>query len=429
MEVVEQMPHLIRQAFREATTATPRPVHLDVAGFTGDALTPLELDADMSVDDCHTRFPAFRPAPDTSAIERAAKAIAQSKKPVIIADRGVIISGAKDALKALGEKIQAPITATLDAKSAILETDPLFRGMVGLYGRSCTNHIVDEADLIIYAGSNTSDHTTANWKLPKVGTPIIQIDLDPVEIGRNYPGTIGIQSDVKLGLEALANTSAPAKREEWLKHSQSLVDAWKTEMQAELTRSEVPMRPQRLCHELTKVLPSDAILVADTGYSALWTGNLVDMLHPKQTYMRAAGSLGWSFPASIGAKAAAPNRTVVCFTGDGGFSYHLPELETAKRMGLNVIVIVNNNECLSQGVKNLNIAYGDRAHTRKSECYVYEKTDFAKIAQSFNCFGVTVEDPKDFKAAFDAAVASNLPAVIDVKTEFAYQAQLAWVPV
>jgi acetolactate synthase-1/2/3 large subunit len=189
------------------------------------------------------------------------------------------------------------------------------------------------------------------------------------------------------------------------------------------------MRPQRLCHELTKVLPSDAILVADTGYSALWTGNLVDMLHPKQTYMRAAGSLGWSFPASIGAKAAAPNRTVVCFTGDGGFSYHLPELETAKRMGLNVIVIVNNNQCLSQGVKNLNIAYGDRAHTRKSECYVYEKTDFAKIAQSFNCFGVTVEDPKDFKAAFDAAVASNLPAVIDVKTEFAYQAQLAWVPV
>jgi acetolactate synthase-1/2/3 large subunit len=188
------------------------------------------------------------------------------------------------------------------------------------------------------------------------------------------------------------------------------------------------MQPQRLCYELTQVLPSDAILVADTGYSALWTGNLVDMLHPGQTYMRAAGSLGWSFPASIGAKAAAPKRTVVCFTGDGGFSYHLPELETAKRMGLNVIVIVNNNECLSQGVKNLNIAYGNRPEGRKAECYVYQKTDFAKIAQAFNCFGASVEDPKDFKAAFDAALASNLPAVIDVKTEFAYQAQMAWVP-
>jgi acetolactate synthase-1/2/3 large subunit len=428
MEVIEQMPHLIRQAFREATTSTPRPVHIDVAGFTGDALTPLDIDAEIDVDDCHTHFPAFTPAPDNSAIDRAIKAIALSKKPVIIADRGVIFSGAKDALKALGEKIQSPIAATLDAKSAILETDPLFRGMVGLYGRSCTNHMVDEADLIIYAGSNTSDHTTANWKLPKAGTPIIQIDLDPVEIGRNYPNTIGIQSDVRLGLEALSKNAAPAKHDEWLEHTKSLVSKWKDEMHAELTRADIPMRPQRLCHELTQVLPSDAILVADTGYSALWTGNLVDMLHPEQTYMRAAGSLGWSFPASIGAKAAAPKRTVVCFTGDGGFSYHLPELETAKRLGLPVIVIVNNNECLSQGVKNLNIAYGNRPEGRKSECYVYEKTDFAKIAQSFNCFGATVVDPKDFKAAFDAAAASNLPAVIDVKTEFAYQAQLAWVP-
>ena len=428
MEVIEQMPHLIRQAFREATTSTPRPVHIDVAGFTGDALTPLDIDAEIDVDDCHTRFPAFTPAPDKSAIDRAIKAIALSKKPVIIADRGVIFSGAKDALKALGEKIQSPIAATLDAKSAILETDPLFRGMVGLYGRSCTNHMVDEADLIIYAGSNTSDHTTANWKLPKAGTQIIQIDLDPVEIGRNYPNTIGIQSDVRLALEALSKNAAPAKHDDWLEYTKSLVSKWKDEMHAELTRVDIPMRPQRLCHELTQVLPSDAILVADTGYSALWTGNLVDMLDPEQTYMRAAGSLGWSFPASIGAKAAAPKRTVVCFTGDGGFSYHLPELETAKRLGLPVIVIVNNNECLSQGVKNLNIAYGNRPEGRKSECYVYEKTDFAKIAQSFNCFGATVVDPKDFKAAFDAAVASNLPAVIDVKTEFAYQAQLAWVP-
>ena len=429
MEVVEQMPHLIRQAFREATTTTPRPVHLDVAGYTGDALTPLEVDVEIAVDGVHTTFPAFRPGPDMAAIGRAVKAIQASQRPVLIADRGVVISGARVALRALGEKIQAPIVATLDAKSTILETDNLFRGMVGLYGSSCTNHIVDEADLIIYAGSNTSDHTTANWNLPRAGIPIIQIDLDPVEIGRNYAGTIGIQSDVRAGLEALTANAPPSRHDAWLKHTQSLVDVWKGEVKEEAIRSELPMRPQRLCKELTNVLPEDAILVADTGYSALWTGNLVDMLYPGQTYMRAAGSLGWSFPASIGAKAAAPNRTVVCFTGDGGFSYHLPELETARRLGLNVIVVVNNNQCLSQGVKNLNIAYGDRPEGRKSECYVYEKTDFAKIAQSFNCFGVTVEKPEDFKTAFESALSSNLPAVIDVKTEFAYQAKMAWVPV
>ena len=301
--------------------------------------------------------------------------------------------------------------------------------MVGLYGRSCTNHMVDEADLVIYFGSNTSDHTTANWKLPRAHIQTIQVDMDPVEIGRNYAKCIGIQADVRSTLEVLAHACNAQSRDEWLNYTKTLSDAWWKEQEIELSRTQTPMHPQRLCRELTNILPKDAILVADTGYSALWTGNLVDMTHPEQFYMRAAGSLGWSFPAAIGAKAAAPHRTVVCFTGDGGFSYHLPELETATRWGLNVIVIVNNNECLSQGVKNLNIAYGDRPEGRKKECYVYEPTDFAKIAQAFNCFGITVEKPEDFKSAFEAAVASNLPAVIDVKTEFAYQAQLAWVPV
>ncbi|MEI7532017.1 MAG: thiamine pyrophosphate-binding protein [Betaproteobacteria bacterium] len=429
MEVVEQMPHLIRQAFREATTATPRPSHVDVAGFTGDALTPLEVDFEIAVDEAHTIYPAFRPQPDEAMINKAKAAIANSKKPVIIADRGAVISGAREALQQFAEKIQAPITVTLDAKSLVLESEPLFRGMVGLYGRSCTNHIVDEADLVIYFGSNTSDHTTANWKLPRPNVQTIQVDMDPVEVGRNYAKCIGIQADVRSTLEALALHCPVQKHDDWLAYTQTLVVAWWKEQEVELSRKELPMRPQRLCREITKILPKDAILVADTGYSALWTGNLVDMTDPQQFYMRAAGSLGWSFPAAIGAKAAAPHRTVVCFTGDGGFSYHLPELETAKRWGLNVIVIVNNNECLSQGVKNLNIAYGDRAEGRKKECYVYEPTDFAKIAQAFNCFGTTVEKPEDFKAAFEAAVASNLPAVIDVKTEFAFQAQLAWVPV
>ncbi len=248
-------------------------------------------------------------------------------------------------------------------------------------------------------------------------------------MGRNYPNTIGILSDVGKGLEALTATAQRVERVEWLASSQKLVDAWWQEQMPELTRDAVPMRPQRLCRLLTEVLPEDAILVADTGYSALWSGNLVELHHRNQTFMRAAGSLGWSFPAAIGAKAAAPDRTVVCFTGDGGFAYHLPELETARRWGLNTITIVNNNHCLSQGVKNLNIAYSHReAEGRKSECYVYRETDFAKVAQSFDCFGITVERPEDFKAAFAAALASNLPAVIDVKTEFAYQAQMAWMP-
>ena len=428
MEVVEQMPHLVRQAFREATTGTPRPVHLDVGGLTGDALTPLEVSFELDVDMAHTTYPAFRPAPDTAAVQRAVAAIGKSQRPVIVADRGVIVSGAGEALRAFAERIQAPVVTTLDARSVMIESDALYRGNVGLYGRSCANHVVAEADLVIYAGSNTSDHTTANWKLPQSGTAIIQLDLDPVEIGRNYPHTIGLQCDVRTGLQALTLAASATPRAAWLAATAAHVATWRAEVEPELASDAFPIRPQRLCRELTRVLPTNAILVADTGYSALWSGNLVDLLHRGQTYMRAAGSLGWAFPASLGAKAAAPDRPVICFTGDGGFAYHLPELETARRCGLKTITIVNNNHCLSQGVRNLNIAYQHRDEGRKSECYVYRETDFAAVARSFDCLGLTVERAEDFGAAFAQAMASDIPVVIDVKTEFAYQAPMAWVP-
>jgi acetolactate synthase-1/2/3 large subunit len=318
--------------------------------------------------------------------------------------------------------------ATLDAKDLIVEDHPLFRGTGGLYGRSGANHTVAEADLVIYAGSNTSDHTTANWKMPRESTAIIQIDLDPVEIGRNYPSTIGIQSDVRAALQALAAASAAVRRDEWLSRTKGFVDEWRAKADKAAATDQVPMRPERLCKELNEMLPKDAILIADTGYAALWTGTLVYLRHPTQRYFRAAGSLGWSFPAALGAKCAAPDKPVICFCGDGGFYYHLPELETARRRGINTVTIVNNNHCLSQGVRNLNIAYGDRGHERKGECYEYRDTDFAAVARDFDCAGFTVEKPADFRKAFEEASAAKRPAVIDVKTEFAAQAPLPWVP-
>ena len=429
IDAQEQIPLLFRAAFREATTGTPRPVHLDVAGFTGDALTATEGTFDLTVDDAHTRFPAFRPAPDPAAIERAIVAIKASQRPVIVADRGVIVSGASAALARFAERIQSPVVVTLDAKHAMLEDHKLARGAVGLYGRGCANHVVAEADLVIYAGSNTSDHTTANWTMPKQGTAIIQIDIDPLEIGRNYPGVIGILSDVRAGLEALATDADAMKHDDWLAHTQKFVDEWRVEAEKARSSEQIPMRPERLVKELNEVLPKDAIVIADTGYAALWTGTLLYLRDPAQQYFRAAGSLGWSFPASLGAKCAAPDKPVICFTGDGGFFYHLPELETARRRNIKTVTIVNNNHCLSQGLRNLNIAYEGRAEpNRKGECYEYRETDFAKVAQSFDCFGVTVDKPQDFGKAFEAAMKSELPAVIDVKTQFAVQAPLPWVP-
>ena len=428
IDALDQIPHLLRQAFREATTGTPRPVHLDIAGFTGDAITPLEGEFEIHADEAHTVYPAFRPHPDPAAIRKAVAAIKASARPVIVADRGADISGAREALAKLAERIQAPVVATLDAKALMLEDHLLFRGTQGLYGRSCANHVIAEADLVIFAGSNTSDHTTANYKMPKPGTPIIQIDLDPVEIGRNYPGAIGILSDVRAALEALADSAAAAKHDEWLAHTKKFVDEWRAEADKARAAEKVPLRPERICGELTELLPKDAILIVDTGYAALWSGTLVYLRHPAQRYFRAAGSLGWSFPASLGAKCAAPDRPVICFCGDGGFFYHLPELETARRRKIKTVTIVNNNHCLAQGLRNLDIAYEGHDQTNKGECYEFLETDFARVAQSFGCFGATVEKPQEFRKAFEAAMASELPAVIDVKTEFAALAPMAWVP-
>lgn len=304
IDTLEQIPHLFRAAFREATTGTPRPVHLDVAGYTGDALSPLEGSFDVVADEVHTRYPAFRPAPDPAAIARAAAAIKSATRPVIVADRGAIISDAAAAVAKLAERIGAVVVATPDAKAIMVEDHALFRGIAGLYGRSCANHVVDEADLVIYAGSNTSDHTTGGWKMPKQGTAVIQIDLDPLEIGRSYAGAVGIQSDVRAALEALAATAGAAKHDDWLAHTQIHVDTWRKEVDKLRSSDQVPMRPERICRELTEILPKDAILIADTGFAALLTGTLVYLRHPAQKFFRAAGSLGWSFPASLGAKCA-----------------------------------------------------------------------------------------------------------------------------
>jgi len=428
IETLDQMQHLIRQAFREATTGTPRPVHLDIAGLTGDALAVLEDTFDVVADPAHTRYPAFRPAPDPAAVKQAAEAIGRSRRPVIVADRGVVVSGGEAALARLAQRIQAVVVVTLDAKAVMLEGHPLFRGVVGLYGRSCANHVVAEADLVIFAGSNTSDHTTANFKLPGPGIPVVQIDQDPIEIGRNYPGTIGLLADVGAGMEALAATCGAGERADWLGQSQKHVDDWHAEVRARRVAESLPMRPERLCAEFTDVLPDNAIVISDTGYSALWTGTLVYLRSTSQNYFRAAGSLGWAFPASLGAKCAAPERPVICFTGDGGFYYHLPELETARRRGIKTVTVVNNNHSLSQGLRNLTAAYGDRDRARMGECFEYRETDFARVAQAFDCFGVIVERPGDFRKAFEQAMASDLPAVIDVRTEFGAMADLPWVP-
>jgi acetolactate synthase-1/2/3 large subunit len=198
-------------------------------------------------------------------------------------------------------------------------------------------------------------------------------------------------------------------------------------MEPLLTSDTVPIRPERLCRELTQALPADAILVSYTGYSAIWTGTLVRLTEPGQTYLRAAGSLGWAFPAALGAQCAAPGRPVVCFTGDGGFLYHLSELETASRYGIQAVTVVNNNSGLAQAIPGIRRAYGQRPGDRQS-LYHFRDVNYAHIAREMGCLGLRVEHPVEIASALQEALASGRPAVVDVVTDLTCEAPEPWAP-
>jgi acetolactate synthase I/II/III large subunit len=426
--VPEQLPILLRQAFREATSGMPRPVHLDLWGHNGRPLEVADITAPVVVEEPFTHYPPFRPAPDAASIERAAQAIMAAQRPVIVAGGGVRLSGAAAEVVALAEKLSIPVATSVNGKGTILDAHPLSVGVVGSYSVSCANQVVHEADLAIYIGSNTGDQVTHSWRIPAPGTPIVQIDIDPAELGRNYAGVIGVLGDAKTAVTHLSDAlPAQPQRDAWLERVHTLVQAWRDEVAPLLQAGHVPIRPERLCHELSQVLPDDAVLVADTGYSAIWTSTLVGLRHPGQTYLRAAGSLGWAFPASLGVKCAAPQRPVVCFTGDGGFWYHLSELETARRFNINSVTIVNNNSGLAQGIKDVHAVYGDLPGTPE-ELYRFEPVSFARLAKEMGCLGLRVEQPGEIRPAIEQALAANRPAVVEVITGLNYQAIPAWLP-
>ncbi|HEX5690180.1 MAG TPA: thiamine pyrophosphate-binding protein, partial [Roseiflexaceae bacterium] len=355
-----QLPFYLRQAFREATSGAPGPAHLDLLGHSA---RPLELAAMPApvIEETFARYPAFRPAPEDSAIERAARALEAARRPVIVAGGGARMSSATPEVVALAERLSIPVATSVNGKGTILDAHPLSVGVVGSYSARCANQVVSEADLVLYIGSHTGDQVTHNWTVPSANMAVIQIDIDPAEIGRSYPGALGVVGDAKIALAKLLEAVGSGNGDPaWPERARALVQAWRDEI-APLRQSDaLPIRPERLCKELSDALPDDAVLVADTGYASIWTATMVELRHPDQTYLRAAGSLGWGFPAALGAKCAAPDRPVVCFTGDGGFWYHLSELETARRYGINTVTIVNNNGGLAQGIADVHAMYGER---------------------------------------------------------------------
>ena len=424
----EQLPYFLRQAFREATTATPGPVHLDMAGFIGEAVVNDEADLDVVAEEPFAKLPPFRPEPDPEAVHGAIDLLAAAERPIIVAGGGVIASGAGAELQDFAEKLAIPVATSLNAKEALPWNHPLGVGVCGLYSRECANRAVCEADLVFFIGSHTGGQVTNDWTVPPAGTHVIQLDINPAEIGRSYPIRLGIQADAKAGLSRLIDAADGAvTRNEWTSRVRQLTAQWRESVAPYVNSDELPIRPERLCRELTRHLPSDAILVSDTGHAGIWTGTMIDLNHPRQSYIRCSGSLGWGIPAAVGARCAAPDRPVVCFTGDGGIWYHVTELDTAVRNDIPVVIVVNNNHSLNQE-KGINEDIYGGPEPGSDELWHMTDGDFAKMAESMDCAGITVRRAAEFGSALERAIGLGRPAVIDVKTHIDGIAPQAWSP-
>lgn len=423
-----ELPRLFRQAWRSALADTPRPAHLDFCGLQGDVIELGETAEPPVVDPEGRRIPAHRPAADARDIERAAAALAEARRVVIVAGEGAAASGAGPEVLALGEALAAPVATSLGARGLVPTRHPLYVGVPGSYSAPPANRIVHSADLVLYVGCDTGDQVTLNWTVPRYAASIVQIDADPLEIGRSYPNTIGVVGDPKTSLAALvAAVGRPARDRGFAEEAARIVADWRASMTPLVEDDRAPIRVERLCAEVTKALPADGVVVADTGYSGIWTGTMVDFNGAGQTYLRAAGSLGWSFPASLGAQCAAPDRNVLCFTGDGGFYYHLAELESARRCAIPVTVVVNNNSGFGQNLTGVRRIAGNRPG--RGEALVrFGPTDFAAVARSFGVRGIRVERPAELAPALREALAAGEPVVVDVVTDLEPRAPEPWAP-
>lgn len=426
---VSRLPDLLRQAFRTATSGTPGPVHLRFQGRGADV--PLaDAEVEALIEPQFSRVPAFRPEPEPERVREAVALLAKAQRPIIIAGGGVVSSQAQRQVVALAERLQIPVATSLNGKGVILDTHPLSVGVVGTYSRECANRAVAEADLVFYIGSPAGGMVTGNWTVPLPGAAVMQLDIEPTELGRNFPNKVGLLGDAKVTLKHLIGAAQGSERngKAWLARVQQLVSAWREQAAPMLASDAVPIRPERICREITEALPANGVVVADTGHAGMWTSQMIDLTQPGQRYIRCAGSLGWGLPGAIGVKCALPDRPVLCFTGDGGMYYHLPELETALRYGINLVVLVNNNSALSQEHPSLQANYGGTLRGQADELWRFSEFNFAKVAEAMGCASFRVEQPGELKGVLTKAFALNKPVVVEVISDVRAMAPKAWAP-
>jgi acetolactate synthase-1/2/3 large subunit len=414
--MTSRVPELLRRAFAVATSGRPGPVLLDVPEDVCHGEHDFTA-KDFAIDPSTLSVPARRIRPDRADIARAAALIAGAQRPLVLVGGGIHLSAGYGALLGFAEAQSIPVAHTMSGKGGIACTHPLSIGLFGRYSR-IANELIEASDCLVVVGCKLGEIATKRYVLPPETIPLVHLDIVAEEIGRCRTADVALWGDARAGLEDLAEAlageakSARAARADYVAEIPSRMASWRDEAAARLHSEERPIHMARLCSELNKALPADSILVADGGFAGHWTGLLYDTKSPGRHFIpdRGLASIGYGLPGGIGAALAAPAVPVVAITGDGGFNMMLGELETARRAGTGLAIVVVNNAA-SGYVKALQHAMF-RGRYQSSDLV---EMDYAAIARAMGCNGIRIEDPDRLGEALRTGLAERTrPTVLDV---------------
>ena len=428
----EMLPLALRQAFALMTNGRPGPVHIDVP------LNVFVEPVDENAAEREEHWPETnwrRPAGDPQAIADAAKLLNAAERPVIVGGHGVELSNAEAALKAFAEATSIPVATTPFGKGVFDAGHPLSLGATGRNGSYMANAACRNADVILALGTRFDDRATSAWlpgftySIPP--TKLIHVDIDSNEIGRNFQPAIGIIGDARLVLEQLLEfgaeapsrheTRQEAAREAWLNRIAGWRKRWDEATKSPRTSDAVPIRPERVVHDLRRVVPEDGIVLVDVGAHHNWMVAEYAARKPR-TLVQTWGfaSMGFGVAGPLGAKLAAPDRPVVTVCGEGGFLMMPSAVLTAVEYNIPVVWLVwNNYGFIAIREQQLGYFGSDRelATSFKDTKGKLLTADYAAMARSMGAIGQIVEKPADLAPQLEAAIASNRPAVLDVRVD------------
>jgi acetolactate synthase-1/2/3 large subunit len=411
---IERIPELMRRGFAVATSGRPGPAHINVREDVMHGRHKFG-DEDLYATPESMAVGMRRVRPDEVAIERAALAIRAAKRPVMLVGGGIHLSEAWPELRLFAEHTGIPVAYTISGKGALSDVHPLVVGLFGRYSRFA-NHMIADADLLLVVGCKLGEISTNRWTLLANTTQLIQIDIDPTELGKLYRTTWGIWGDAKLALRDLTaavgrDAKMSARAEQQGDEIATRRRSWFSSAEPNYLSDERPIHTARVLHELRAALPDDSILVADGGFAAHWSGLLYDVRSSGRCYIanRGHAAIGYGLPGAIGAKLAAPDKVVVALCGDNGFAMAMAELETSRRMRAPVIVIIVDNRALGYVKALQHGLYSDRFISVD-----FLDVDYGAIAREYGCFGARVDDPKRLGSVLRDAVESGETAVVDV---------------